>query len=411
LKVAISGANGYLGERLMRAFTLAGCEVYALTRHPLASGVAWCSFDLGAAESTKIPEGIEIFIHAAAFTREYPKDDLLEVRAAQALLALTSRRQIRFVFISSQASSPLAQGYYGLTKHRIEQLVLMADGQIIRPGQVFGGPEKGLFGDLVQFLKLSWVVPRFVPAPMVHPVHVDDLARVVVEVALAGAQPGQIHFVGSTAAVEFHRFLSIIAQARGLGFKLALPIPAVAVKLGSRILPSFLVERLGLARLNSLLTLPSPGLAWRPSAAGQALRSLGFGAYRSGDGRRRMLLIEGRRLLTRVLRETPCMSVLIRYVRCVEFLGQSASAAEAVLEPISEGYRSKGARLDIATLVAEASLQGARRFLGTSDRKHWLSTCSMICLALAVGFVSGLVERLLQADHGMLSGLRKRRAK
>jgi nucleoside-diphosphate-sugar epimerase len=391
LKVAITGANGYIGERLIRAFKEVEWEVVALTRRPLATGIAWAQFDLDSAQTTRIPTGVNVIIHAAAYTRSYPHDELLEVRAAQALLAIAAEQQIRFVFVSSQAASPLAQGYYGLSKHRIEELVLGAGGSVIRPGQVFGGPEKGLFGDLIRFLRSSWVVPRFLPAPMIHPVHVDDLARIIVALATKHDTVGQALCVGAPVPIEFDRFLLMIAKARGLGLKIAIPIPGIAVIWASRILPKKLAKLFGLDRLSSLLTLPAMDMRLTPKEVSQGLRSVLIGAHRSGDGQRRHLLIEGKRLLTQVLRAPPEMNVLIRHVRCVEALHESGSARGTGGQKLDD--QVVGTRMNVATLVAEASTQGARRFLGPLHKRHWLSTFSNLTLAVTSGLISRLISR------------------
>ena len=137
--------------------------------------------------------------------------------------------------------------------------------------------------------------------------------------------------------------------------------------------------RLALDRLQSLFHLPVMETQTDLTQLDLQLRSLHSGMHPSGCDRRRKLLKEGCALLTFVLKVSPSSTLLRRYVKVVEQLrnGQSLDLPRFVLAyPIFLSLFKKTDwsdlnigeefiwRLDAATILAEATPLGARRFWG-----------------------------------------------
>ena len=113
---------------------------------------------------------------------------------------------------------------------------------------------------------------------------------------------------------------------------------------------------------------------------GLALRSLSSGMHPSGDDRRRRLLAEAKAMLAYVLAEQAGPALVRRYARAVEALrnGQplglpiEMTRLPTILALLDDGrflLSMHGVefawRLDAATALAEATRQGARRFIGS----------------------------------------------
>ena len=153
MKIAITGATGYIGERLLRTAESRGISVLCLSRQRPAGGQPWQPFDFREPRQIELPGDIGALFHLAANT-----DDRLNVRAsaevaaASALLSATQRVGARFIFVEPdggwQRSFRVRQDEVG-----IERLGLAAGGTAIRPGQVYGGPLRGLFGRLARMVQ------------------------------------------------------------------------------------------------------------------------------------------------------------------------------------------------------------------------------------------------------------------
>jgi nucleoside-diphosphate-sugar epimerase len=143
MKLAITGASGYIGQRLTDLAIERGHEVVALTRHrPGRRDAGWLPFDLRDAGSARLPDDAQWLIHLAAVTHENEMGKVDELSAVRHLIAASASK---VVFVSSQAAGADAPTAYGRTKWAIERIVLDGGGVVVRPGQVYGGQERALF--------------------------------------------------------------------------------------------------------------------------------------------------------------------------------------------------------------------------------------------------------------------------
>ena len=376
MRIAITGATGYIGQRLIRAARLAGHDVIALSRRPMNyTGVAWQFFDLTNRTPLELPSDLDAIFHLAAETRHSEVLDLSEQKAAQLLIDAASSVRAAFVFISSQTACSDAPTAYGRIKWKIERMTLEAGGLVIRPGQVYGGPERGLFGVLCTLVRRFPVLPAFFPPPAVQPVHVDDLVEAML-VCLTRKSSNVIS-VAAPDGISFTAFLHAIARARTSRSPVFIPIPVLVFRVMASLLGSRLSNKLGLERLLSLFALRQMNTAVDLQRLELMLRPLSTGMTKSGRGRRE-LIHEGRVLLTYVLRTMPAGALVRRYARAVETLriNQPLQLPEFVLKvpallALLDGFRNIDEtfrcelewRINAALILAEASPQGACRYL------------------------------------------------
>lgn len=398
MRLAVTGATGYIGARLVRQALDRGYRVVALTRRkPSSLPIEWLPFDIANDSEIDLPPDIDALVHLAAETQVAAVDMDSELAAARRLIRASKRCNARFIFVSSQTARPDAPTNYGQSKWRIEQETLAAGGLAVRPGLVYGGPERALFGKLVSAVRSLPVIPAFLPSPEVQPVHVDDLATALITVIASHDMAPTILSVGSETPIGFTSFLRCIAQERLHRPRIAVPVPVVGITLLTKLMGSTLSSRLSLDRLTSLFELPMMDTGEDLRRLGLDLRPLSRGMARSGNNVRRRLLLEARALMTYSLRSQPTSVLIRRYVRCIEELRGGAAleipdfvlrapSAIALLEARGEAKDPKVAeflwRVNAATFFAEASPQSAARFLDAGRPSSFVRSALKICRAL-----------------------------
>jgi nucleoside-diphosphate-sugar epimerase len=381
MKILVTGANGYVGTRLITIGDKQGhVFVVASRRPPIRQADRWIPFDIYTANLIELPTGTNAIVHLAANTLlANSADNESEINAAINLIKAAKEVGAKFIFVSSQTARIDAPTAYGRIKWLIEQEVLSAGGWVVRPGQVYGGELRGLFGTLVNIVRRLPILPAFMPGAKVQPIHVDDLADGLLRIAERSDVPPGIYSLAASAPVSFSIFLDAIAKSRLHCRRGFLPVPVLVINALAFILGEKLRTRLGLERLQSLFNLPIMETQSDLNQLGLELRPLRSGMHSSGNDRRRRLQREGQAMLSYILKKRPGSAVLRRYIGAIEQLrgGQALALPTLFLDyPVflslldASSWTSKSAgteylwRLDAATVLAEATPAGAYRFLG-----------------------------------------------
>jgi NADH dehydrogenase len=309
-------------------------------------------------------------------------DERVETIALQRLLDAAQVRGARLVYTSSQTAHPDAPTAYGRVKWSCEQLVLANNGIVVRPGQVYGGAAKGLFGTLCRLAQVLPVYPRFRPDPQIQPVHVDDLAMALARCALDDI-PSGIYSIGQIDPVGFSTFFQTLSEERLGRSVISLPVPVWPIATISQMtgLPRSISS--SLERLRSLFELRPMRTEESLAALNLTLRPLKEGLSKSGRGRRKKLITEAIILLRYVLRSQASLTSIKFYVRMLEdsFEGQPLAFpaimrhCPALLSFVDQPTARRRMaelefwrRVDLATICAESSPAHAERFLTYDDR-------------------------------------------
>ena len=258
MKVAVTGATGYTGGRLVAALIDRGDEVRAFARvasvtpRLTSSGAQVIEGDLrDAAALRRLCEGVDAVIHVAAVYRTVGHTDsyyrdinvggterLLEAAAAEGLRRFvhTSTVGVHGHVTSPPAdeSTPLAPGdVYQVTKAEADTLALGFGARrglpvtVVRPGAIYGPGETRL-------LKLFRAIARGRYAivgtgrPFYHPVYIDDLVRGFLLALDRPEAIGEAFIIAGPRYVTQAELAALIARHSG-GRVLPFRIPATPV--------------------------------------------------------------------------------------------------------------------------------------------------------------------------------------
>ena len=378
--VVVTGATGYIGKAVLDRLVSQNIPFVPLSRRPISSSMRWRYYDLARPLEPGILDDATAVIHLAAETDQGPSADLQrEVTAVSRLIDAGRSRNIKIVFVSSQTAQERAPTNYGRAKWLCEQRVLASDDIVVRPGQVYGGAELGSFGQLCRSVRAARFIPRILPEPQLQPIHVDDLARALVECAIRKNLGSRIYELGAPIPVKFTAFLKSLSKIRydRKVVSIFAPISAVIAIMGVPGLPTSVHQ--AAQRLESLRRLPLMQTGKSLDELKIVLRPLSEGLRRSSSGRRR-LLIEARTLIHYVLHGIRPVDCLRHYVRAIEVLDDGQTLVinwifrrwPALLwlvdQPRSVSRNTFRARLDLATICGESSIKAVDRFITFEKR-------------------------------------------
>jgi nucleoside-diphosphate-sugar epimerase len=225
---AITGSNGYVGDRMKEYFAARDWDVLEFTRRP-GPGARAVPFQLGADISPQSLTGASALVHCAYDFQPLRWGDIraLNVDGTQKLFQAARVAGVaKIIYISSISAFDGCRSLYGRAKLEIEKIALDCGALVIRPGLIYGSQPGGMFGHLVTQVRKSSLLPVFGRGSQAQfLVHNVDLAAFIEKFA---AGKNEIAPQVLTAAHEqpwpFKRLLSEIA--RGLNKKVKFfPLP------------------------------------------------------------------------------------------------------------------------------------------------------------------------------------------
>jgi nucleoside-diphosphate-sugar epimerase len=258
MKIAVTGATGFVGSHLTENLTAAGHEVTVLARSP--ERLAWIRHlpvrvvygDLDRTEALRdLVAGQDVVVHAAGLTLAANRDEFIRVNVQGSVRLLSaalagSPGLKRFVYLSSQAAmgpSPVDESLgedapqrpisaYGESKSLAEQeLARFADRvpiTFIRPPWVYGPRDR----HTLSYFRLAAHAVRLVVGPRSRYsiVHASDLAagiRLAAESTLPGARAYFLTDGDGRTIEELARIIADAVDRRTV--RVPVPVAVVAV--------------------------------------------------------------------------------------------------------------------------------------------------------------------------------------
>jgi len=247
VRVALTGATGYTGSRLLSRLLARGDEVRALARagsrrpQPEGPGLTWIEGDLGGAEVLKkLVDGVDAVLHVAAVYRTagHPDSYYREVnvegtrRLLDAALAAGVRRFVHTSTVGvhghvevppADEDTPFAPGdVYQATKAEAETLALAYHRDhglpvaVVRPSAIYGPGETRLLKLFRAIARRRYAIVGSGRA-LYHPVYIDDLLQGFLLALEKPEAVGQAFIVGGPRYVSQAELAEMIARHTGGG--------------------------------------------------------------------------------------------------------------------------------------------------------------------------------------------------
>jgi nucleoside-diphosphate-sugar epimerase len=255
--IAVTGANGYIGGRIVGHLRAGGTEAIALVRRPAAGDERERRYALNEPLDPAVLDRVETVIHAA-YDLSRRGEDVRAVNYSGSLPLLdgVAGRGGRVLLISSLSAFEGTSSDYGRTKLELERAVLQRGGVVLRPGLVFGVGASGLFGAMVAALSRRAVAPLIDGGwQRLFLTHDEHLCRLVAEIAAGRVRAGGPLFAAHEVPSTLRAIASEIARAHGRRLR-AVAIPSSPAYLALRC-----AELAGVAlpfRSDSLRSLSNP---------------------------------------------------------------------------------------------------------------------------------------------------------
>ena len=239
MKLAVTGATGFVGSHLLDGAIAAGHDVRALTRRdqPQRNGVTWVRGSLGdPASLADLCAGAEAVVHVAGvLTADAAGFEAGNVAGTRAMLEAASTASIRrFVHVSSLAAREPQLSMYGASKARSETLVKTAplEWSIVRPPAVYGPGDKETL-DLFKMAKAG--VVALPPKGKLSVIHVDDLVDLLLALVTVQAPYGMtVEPDDGSGGYSHEEFARLLGKAFDRNV-LTLSMPGAAIRAGASI--------------------------------------------------------------------------------------------------------------------------------------------------------------------------------
>jgi uncharacterized protein YbjT (DUF2867 family) len=200
----VLGGYGFIGHACMAALRVAGFRVVGVGRSAGAArardpGGEWRILDIARAsvdDWRRVLAEADVVVNAAGALQDGARDDLAAIHegAVARLVAALDGRELRFIQISAAGARVDASTAFMASKARGDAILAEAafDWVILRPVLVLGAEAYGGTALLRASAALPGLGLLVAPKSLVQTVHVQDVARAVVQVAGGEIAPGII---------------------------------------------------------------------------------------------------------------------------------------------------------------------------------------------------------------------------
>jgi len=246
MKVAVIGATGYVGGRLVPELLAAGHDVRCLARTPARlTNIEWRSeVEVAAADvldrhsleaALSGTEVVYYLVHAMGHAAEFERTD--RIGAENTRIAAEQAGVSRIVYLGGLGEDDRSE----LSDHlasRHEVGTVLAAGTIpvteLRAAVIIGSGSASfeMLRHLAEVLP-AMICPRWVTATRCQPIAIDDVLHYLVAVLDEPASIGGIYEIGGPDVLTYRQMMDRYANVAGLRRRLIIPVPLLTPRLSS----------------------------------------------------------------------------------------------------------------------------------------------------------------------------------
>jgi nucleoside-diphosphate-sugar epimerase len=233
--IAVTGANGYVGGRILSHLRAGGIDAISLVRRPDPGDQLARHYALGEPIEDSLIEDVDVVVHAAYDASAQGEGTrAVNVSGSLALLDGLAKQGGRMLMISSLSAFEGAHSQYGLAKLELERAVLQRNGIVLRPGLVFGTETGGLFGAMATALSKCALVPMIGGGRQrLFVTHDEHLAALVLAIVTGEERVEGPLFAAHEVPTTLREIAEQIARAHGRHLRVA-PMPPLMIQLALR---------------------------------------------------------------------------------------------------------------------------------------------------------------------------------
>lgn len=211
--IIITGANGFIGEHLVRYFFENGWHVKAFVRkipNEIVRDVEYVEYDLEKSLDESTFDAVDYLVHCAFLKFDQNKyADGINLTGTKKIVDVCRKKNIKLLFLSSFSAHKDAESHYGKTKLACEKLFDVTKDVVLKPGLVIG--KKGLASELIKTINKSTLIPLIGGGSQpVQTIYVEDLC-LIIEQAFERDTVGLYH-VAETKAITMKMFYQEVAK-------------------------------------------------------------------------------------------------------------------------------------------------------------------------------------------------------
>ncbi len=239
MKIAVTGASGFLGSHLLPKLVEHGHEVVALVRQKSSRAKLMSQnfplfpvdFDLSSSIASAI-QGCDTVIHLLGVING--SEALLKranIEITDHLIEACKTAKIERIIHMSSVAATMGHGPYGRSKAQGEALVRQSGIPcvIFQPAYIYGSGDLNLTQRMTRVLKYSPIVPVLGGGSFkIQPVHVDDICQAMIQ-AIDQNMENETFILAGPDQVSLKDMLHMMANAMKVR-RIFLPIPLKGVQ-------------------------------------------------------------------------------------------------------------------------------------------------------------------------------------
>ena len=246
-RVCVTGASGFIGQRLVSRLVEENYSVVGLSRSDWFEAHPRVEKHIGDINDSHVLDQalrhVVGVIHLAACTSAYSHDPELafrtNVEGTHGLIRACHQLGVkRVIYLGTLSSLRKEMGPYGATKRAAEGLLANSglDVTVIRPHLVYGKGDRGLFSRLLAVIQNFPVVPILGHGRQrMQPVYIDDVVECIVRCFESQETLGRTYNLVGDEPISMNEFVDLVAEVMKVK-RIKVHVPFFLARISARLL-------------------------------------------------------------------------------------------------------------------------------------------------------------------------------